>query len=210
MTDDSPHQPAGWYHAQGDPPGTHRFWDGSQWQGGPQPVASSTSTGYGAPASYPGPMSPAGRPATYGSRVIALLIDSAIGFGIFLVGFILATVLGTVSEALSALMLVATLLATFGFVIWDYVILQGSTGQTLGKRQQSIELVADKDGRPVGAGMALVRWLVAAAINIVTCGIAGTLDYLWPLWDDDNKRLTDKMIKLNVVKAGERNDVATP
>lgn len=31
--------PPGWYYAEGDPPGTHRFWDGLSWQGGPQPVA---------------------------------------------------------------------------------------------------------------------------------------------------------------------------
>lgn len=40
MTDQG--QPAGWYHAEGDPPGTTRYWDGTAWQGGPQaaPVAS--------------------------------------------------------------------------------------------------------------------------------------------------------------------------
>jgi len=26
---------SGYYHAKGDPPGTVRFWDGAQWQGGP-------------------------------------------------------------------------------------------------------------------------------------------------------------------------------
>lgn len=28
----------GWYHAEGDPPGTERFWDGSAWTEGPRPV----------------------------------------------------------------------------------------------------------------------------------------------------------------------------
>lgn len=32
------YRPAGWYYAQGDPPGTQRYWDGSAWQGDPQPV----------------------------------------------------------------------------------------------------------------------------------------------------------------------------
>lgn len=32
--------PAGWYEAQGDPPGTQRWWDGTQWVGEPQPVPS--------------------------------------------------------------------------------------------------------------------------------------------------------------------------
>ncbi len=30
--------PPGWYHAEGDPVGTQRYWDGVQWQGGPQPT----------------------------------------------------------------------------------------------------------------------------------------------------------------------------
>ncbi len=32
------YRPAGWYYAQGDPPGTQRYWDGASWQGEPQPV----------------------------------------------------------------------------------------------------------------------------------------------------------------------------
>lgn len=28
----------GWYYAQGDAPGTRRFWDGTQWVGGPRPA----------------------------------------------------------------------------------------------------------------------------------------------------------------------------
>lgn len=28
----------GWYYAEGDPPGTQRYWDGSQWTAGPVPV----------------------------------------------------------------------------------------------------------------------------------------------------------------------------
>ena len=28
----------GWYHAEGDPPGTERFWDGAAWTEGPRPV----------------------------------------------------------------------------------------------------------------------------------------------------------------------------
>lgn len=30
--------PPGWYYAEGDPPGTQRYWDGINWQGAPQLV----------------------------------------------------------------------------------------------------------------------------------------------------------------------------
>ena len=38
----------GWYYAQGDPPGTQRYWDGELWQGQPVPAPPS----YGAPQGY--------------------------------------------------------------------------------------------------------------------------------------------------------------
>ncbi len=41
--------PAGWYHAEGDPPGTQRYWDGSVWVGGPQPVGQTAVGGPGQP-----------------------------------------------------------------------------------------------------------------------------------------------------------------
>lgn len=36
MSDSGMSRAAGWYHAEGDPPGTQRYWTGSAWQGGPQ------------------------------------------------------------------------------------------------------------------------------------------------------------------------------
>ena len=59
MSDSNP-QPPGWYYAQGDPPGTHRYWDGELWQGRPEPVASAPppppgATPYGAQAYYSAP-----------------------------------------------------------------------------------------------------------------------------------------------------------
>lgn len=49
----------GWYHAEGDPPNTVRYWNGAEWQGGPQAppaqgpgpqVASASSTPQAAPS----------------------------------------------------------------------------------------------------------------------------------------------------------------
>ena len=42
MADDLP--AAGWMHAEGDPPGTVRYWNGTSWQGDPQPVAPPATT----------------------------------------------------------------------------------------------------------------------------------------------------------------------
>lgn len=34
----------GWYHAQGDPEGTERYWDGSSWTEGPRPIGGAPDT----------------------------------------------------------------------------------------------------------------------------------------------------------------------
>lgn len=62
--------PPGWYPAEGDPPGTHRYWDGAQWQGSPQPVPGPTPLGFASPtAQYP-----------ESSNALAALIVSLGGF----------------------------------------------------------------------------------------------------------------------------------
>lgn len=196
-------QPAGWYHAQGDPPGTQRYWDGSQWQGGPQPVPGPAAPGaFGVSPGATSPVRVHGQaPAEYGQRVIAYLIDVAVMVGIFIAGFVLVAILGAVADALGVLASIATVVGSIGYFVWNFIILQGRTGQTLGKKQQGIKLVADATAQPVGGGMVLVRYLVAAIMSGLTCGLVGLLDLLWPLWDEDNKRLTDKVLKFSVVEA---------
>lgn len=76
MSDQQPSQPPGWYHAQGDPPGTTRFWDGSQWQGGPQTAA---TPGYGAP--QPGHAPGFGGPGfAEGSQATTALVVGILSF----------------------------------------------------------------------------------------------------------------------------------
>lgn len=174
--------PPGWYPAPGDPPGTHRYWNGSEWTTGPTPMQQAMPT-YGGT----GP----GQPAEWGIRAIAWLID-------YVPILVVSIVVGAADSA--ALMFVAWL-AMLGYSIWNFALQQGRTGQTIGKKQQGIKLVADATGQPVGPGMAIVRYLIAGAISAITCGVYGLLDYLWPLWDDDKKRLTDKIVKFSVVKA---------
>jgi uncharacterized RDD family membrane protein YckC len=38
MSGPSPTVPPGWYRAEGDPPGTNRYWNGSAWEGKPRRV----------------------------------------------------------------------------------------------------------------------------------------------------------------------------
>ena len=196
---DSGTQPPGWYYAQGDPPGTQRYWDGSQWVGSPQ---AAQGAGANEPASYgAGGVVSVGQPAEYGARVVAYLIDIGIVVGVYIAAFVLSAIAGAVSDVLGGIIALVGFLAYFGAFIWNMVIRQGSTGQSIGKQQQNIKLVSDDTGQPLGAGMAFVRYLVGGIISTFTCGIYGLLDLLWPLWDEDKKRLTDKILKNSVVNA---------
>lgn len=215
--------PAGWYHAPGDPEGTQRYWDGAQWVGDPQavpqqapaegfgaPVGASPSygtpaaSGSAVPSGYQplgGASASGGVPADYGQRVVAYLID----FGIIVVGYIAAIILiaigSAVSDVIGVLLAIVAFIGVFGFAIWNLYIRQGSTGQTIGKSQQNIKLIKDDTQQPPGGGMTFVRYLVGGLLSSVTCGIYGLLDILWPLWDEEKKRLTDKIMKMSVVKA---------
>jgi len=220
--------PPGWYYAPGDPEGTQRYWDGAQWIGEPQPVPQPTTPPPASPP--PGNMAPpvasppsraaaaappaygaapqgmqnsvnVGTPAEWGTRAIAWLIDWGIGVGIFVAGVILSLIGGAIADGLGVLLLVVTYVGVFAYWIWNVVVRQGSTGQSIGKEKQGIKLVGDDTGQPVGGGMAFVRYLVGSVISSVTCGIYGLLDYLWPLWDPEKKRLTDKIVKMSVVVA---------
>lgn len=63
------YQPPGWYHGEGDPPGTKRYWDGELWVGEPQLMSSGPPRPTGAPA-------PPHQPLTYpeSSRATSVLV----------------------------------------------------------------------------------------------------------------------------------------
>ncbi|MEM1334394.1 MAG: RDD family protein [Actinomycetota bacterium] len=194
----------GWYQAAGDPPGTQRWWDGTSWQGDPVPVAQSTTRST-TPSSEPSPppgyvafAQPDAQPAPvyagWGQRFVAYLIDVLPIIAIYIVGFGLIAAIGVAG-------LVIFLAAAFAFVIWNLVLRQGRTGQSIGKQRRGLRLISDATREPPGAGAAFGRYLVAGLLSNFSFGIYGLLDYLWPLWDKNNKRLTDKMFKLSVVVA---------
>lgn len=64
--------PPGWYHAQGDPPNTQRYWDGNLWQGDPTPVTQQVpnNTGFAQP-NLGGPVNR----SLIGERIGAKFID---------------------------------------------------------------------------------------------------------------------------------------
>ena len=181
--------PPGWYHAQGDPPGTQRYWDGLQWQGPPQGTSGShTGTG-------PGPSGL--QPTTYGRRAGAYLIDGAL----YVVGFFVLGVALQLTAADGADWPVsASLVATLVAALWNNGFRQGQQGQSLGKQAVGIGLVSNRTGRPPGGATGVLRTVILLAMGTVTCGVATVLSLLWPLWDQRSARFPDHWLQLAVVE----------
>ena len=82
------------------------------------------------------------------------------------------------------------------FLFLAQLVLEGRTGQSVGKRLAGIRVVDMRTGRPVGFGMAFAR-RAYRFVNVLPLG-AG---FLWPLWDDRRQTLADKLVDTVVVRA---------
>ncbi|MFF0818468.1 RDD family protein [Rhodococcus sp. NPDC003318] len=99
-----------------------------------------------------------------------------------------------VSGAGIAVMVVGILLAV-ALLVWNMVFRQGRTGQSVAKSWLGIAVVREVDGRPLGAGMAFVRWLLLAVL-----GELCFLNFLWPLWDARRRCWHDMIVSSVVIR----------
>ena len=131
---------------------------------------------------------PAQTPAGYGKRVLGAITDRVIFYPPLIV------ILFPFSPVPFGL-----LVPVLFFGVWLFGYRQGVTGKTPGKRHAGTRLTKIGTGEAPGGGTGVGRILVPNLINFPTFGVYMIIDYLWPLWDDDNQRLTDKMFKTQVV-----------
>jgi len=120
--------------------------------------------------------------AHWGLRVMAFLVD-------FVVPFVIA---GIVFRVWAPAGVVAYVVAAV-FVIWDLVV-QGITGQTVGKRFVGTCLVRSDDGEVVGPRLSIIRY-VGHIVDVLPL-YAG---FLWPLWDAKRQTFSDKMCRTVVI-----------
>ncbi|MFP3901849.1 MAG: RDD family protein [Acidimicrobiia bacterium] len=143
---------------------------------------------YGAPGGYAyGPL------AEWGQRVVAYLIDAAILVAGYIAVFILAAIFGAVADALGVLVGLVGYLAV-AVASFYFLYLNGSVGQSPGKRLIGIKVIGERSGQPIGGGLGIVRGL-AHIVDSLVC----YLGWLWPLWDDRNQTLADKIMSTVVI-----------
>jgi uncharacterized RDD family membrane protein YckC len=172
---------------------------------------------YGQPYQPAPPASGYGQPAapyaSWGSRVGAYLLDSLIAFGVTIVPFIVGFVImvstaesverldGTVEvtdagNPLGWILMVLAAVIGLAFTIWNMIVRQGRTGQSLGKKIVGIKVVREQDGRVLGVGMAFLRYVLYSILSS-----ACFLDLLWPLWEERKRTWHDMIVSSIVVRA---------
>jgi uncharacterized RDD family membrane protein YckC len=169
----------------------------------PPPAAPPTYT-WDAPVGPVGP-APGFRFAPHGGRLVAYIVDAVIIAAILIVAFIIFAAVGAFSLAGSGdiggfTALIISLLAVFTFVValgyfpWFWA----RTGQTPGMRMFRLRVVRDRDGGPIGAGTAIIRYIVFAFINSIVFGIP--LGFLWVLFDSRRRGWHDLVAGTVVVE----------
>ncbi|MFF4112270.1 RDD family protein [Streptomyces sp. NPDC001714] len=170
-----PQQPGYQQAPQGVPP--------QQGYGYPQQPGYPQQGGYGYPQQGYGATPPY---ANWGQRFGGTIVDGLV----FLVPYILvlfsskAAVLGIIGG-----------LALLGLAIWQ-LIMEGRTGQTIGKKALGIRLVKEATGQPIGVGMAFVR-RIAHFLDSLAC----YLGWLWPAWDAKRQTFADKVCGTIVIRS---------
>jgi uncharacterized RDD family membrane protein YckC len=140
--------------------------------------------------------------ATYGERVGAAVIDFFIRAAIALFFLFVGAASGSEDAAAAGLVigyyLIAPFYAPIAMTRWE--------GQTVGHRAVGTRIVTRK-GSPVTGGKAVTREVLVKNLvieiggGLLSLGVFGIVNYLWPLWDKDNEALHDKMCDTRVVKA---------
>ena len=154
--------------------------------------------------------------ASWGIRAGALLLDGLFASLVALPGVIVlvaalasadtetdaagTTTITDVNGGLIALGVVLLLLSAV-FQFWNYGWRNGSKGCSLGKQVVGIRLVSEATRQPPGGWVGLGRFLVRTLLGALTGGIYTILNYLWPLWDEKNQCLDDKIFSTLVVRA---------
>ena len=150
----------------------------------------------------------AGRAAEYPARVGAAVVDAFVRFGIIL-AIALPIVLATGIDASEDEdgVLTAVLIGAAVALTYAPIMMTRTGGQTVGHRATSTRIVQAADGAPVVGGAAVVREVLVKGLLIeflagsLLFGIPVLLNYLWPLWDERNDALHDKICGTRVVDA---------
>jgi uncharacterized RDD family membrane protein YckC len=163
-------------------------------------------------AQAPGAVAGRYRLAGWWSRAGALIIDGLIvGIG----GVLLAIAImapfsalwfadeevGVVSFVIGVML--AVICVSIIALLYAPAMMARTNGKTWGRMAVGIRVVR-ANGQPMTFGFAMLREVAVKALlfgiaGSITFGLAQLVDYLWPLWDEENRALHDMIVDTRVI-----------
>jgi uncharacterized RDD family membrane protein YckC len=151
--------------------------------------------------------------AGWWSRAGALIIDGLIvGVGgvlltiaitaPFSIGFFAGEDAGIISILVGLMLAVICVsIAALFYAPW---LMARTNGKTLGRMATGIRVVR-ANGQPITFGFAMLREVAVKTLlfgiaGSLTFGLAQLLDWLWPLWDEENRALHDFVVDTRVIQ----------
>lgn len=143
------------------------------------------------PGGYsPPPSGPSGPRAGFGTRLVALIVDSII---LTVVIAILIGILYALGGEAGGF--IGYLVGLLGAVVYFTYFEGGPSGQSPGKKMLGIRVIDFNTGGPIGypraLGRILFRWFISGNVCL--------LGYLWMLWDREKQTWHDKVCTCVVV-----------
>jgi uncharacterized RDD family membrane protein YckC len=126
--------------------------------------------------------------------LIAITAPFSVGFfandGVGIASLIVGFLIGVVCVAIVALLYAPALMAR-------------TNGRTFGRMATGIRVVR-ANGQPIDFGFAMLREVVVKTLLFgiaggLTGGLANLVDYLWPLWDEENRALHDFVVDTRTI-----------
>jgi len=130
----------------------------------------------------------------------ALLLTIAIAAP-FSLGFFASDDAGIVSVVVG--LLLAVICVSIVALLYAPALMARTNGKTLGRMATGIRVVR-ASGQPIDFGFAMLREVVVKGLlfgiaGSLTAGLANLIDYLWPLWDEENRALHDFVVNTRTI-----------
>jgi uncharacterized RDD family membrane protein YckC len=148
----------------------------------------------------PGPSGMSGIPmaqgpgayASWGQRFAAYLLNAVPIFALYILGAIVATVLGKIAGILGGLAFLVVWAAAVALSFYTFYL--DGLGQSPGKAIMGIRVISEQTGQPIGGGMGIARYFVHM-LDALPCYIG----FFFPLWDAKRQTFADKILNTVVV-----------
>jgi uncharacterized RDD family membrane protein YckC len=151
------------------------------------------------------PTAPDLNPAGFGERTGAAFVDLGISIAVFGLSIWIAVILFSIGGTGPVVAGILLILAGIAVALLHTSVLMARkgerNGQSIGKQALDVRVVTNEGG-PVGLGTCLVREVVVKELGtLITVGLFLPVDYLWPLFDDEDLAIHDIVAETRLVPA---------